>query len=101
MSSAISGESSEHQDRSSEDITLVDALTTSITRPLSNIKDIEEEENFNSGIASKTDEKDTLENERDESNKKDQVLMRQLSIYPCLNVSIKDIFSKNLAPLLF
>ena len=86
MSSAISGASSDHQDRPSEDITLVDALTTGITRPLSNIKDIEEEENFDGCVASKTDQKDKLEREGDERTKKDQVLTIQLSFYRHLDV---------------
>ena len=70
MSSTVAGESSDHHDRPVEDITLVDGLPASTARTLANTKDNETGESFNRGASNKPEERDKLENKRDETIKK-------------------------------
>lgn len=74
MSSAVTSEPSDHQDRPPENITLVDRLPGSIARTLTNTKDNEADQNFNRETSNKSEEKDVLTSTRDETIKKGHVV---------------------------
>ena len=85
MSSSVTvaDESSDHHDRPSEDIALVDGLPENIARTLANSKDDEVGERFNRGASNKPEEKHKLESARDETNKKGHLVILQFLCFTC------------------